>query len=287
MKRLPLQLLHHTPETVQDLPDLKFWFDNIPQMLRYEDKERLCNWPSHYVEVAILLLCHTFHAERVQCFFLPDSFLPETLEETLADEQLIHVGSNVTMLLGVVWKPDHFAVVWVHLKNQMVHIWDSGIDQEEIDTAETSWYEHIVYLIRSHQPTRVTYDKNNAPKNIIRATTSKQKKWKKIWKINALKVWPQPNNYVCGAISLNRFAKIQKSETVLIKSPDKLQDDNVSKAAELFEYLVKNAHNGICITNNDEKDSQKEDLEKEKLSKDDFNQKNRKKNQSKNNQKKI
>ena len=33
------KLLHQTPETVQDLPDLKMWFNNITKKLQYEDKE--------------------------------------------------------------------------------------------------------------------------------------------------------------------------------------------------------------------------------------------------------
>jgi hypothetical protein len=148
-------------------------------------------------------------------------------------------------------------VVKVHLKNQKVSIWDSGIDQEHLDTAELSWFDHILYLLRVHQPNKVNYDEDNMPNNIENATGSTRTNWKNVWKIQAFRTWHQPNDYICGAISINRFAfelKPYKSrETVdsellgLIETPDKLENENYCRAADLFEYLLKNKLDAIKI----------------------------------------
>jgi hypothetical protein len=84
-----------------------------------------------------------------------------------------------------------------------------------------------------------------------------QTNWKNVWKIQAFRTWHQPNDYICGAISINRFAfelKPYKSrETVdsellgLIETPDKLENENYCRAADLFEYLLKNKLDAIKI----------------------------------------
>ena len=122
----PWQLLHQTPGTVQDLPDLKMWFNNITEKLQYKDKEQLCNWSSQYVELAVLLLCHTFHTDNVQCVFLPDTLIPDQANDTINEEQMIHVKEGVTTLLCIVYKDEHFVVVKVHLEDQRVSVWDSA-----------------------------------------------------------------------------------------------------------------------------------------------------------------
>ena len=161
-----------------------------------------------------------------------------------------HVKEGVTTLLCIVFKPDHFAVVKVHLKDQRVSVWDSAIDPKELQCAEILWLEHIVYLHCVHFPDKVRYGKDKMPNNIQTATGSKQRNWKNVWKIQAHKTWHQPNGYICGAIAINRFAfKLQPckcNEEVdtellqLIMSLDTLKDDNSPRAANLFEYLLKN-----------------------------------------------
>ena len=54
--------------------------------------------------------------------FLRDNYLPKNPKDPLRDEQLINVEKGVMTLLGIVFKPHHFAVVKVHLKNQKVSI---------------------------------------------------------------------------------------------------------------------------------------------------------------------
>ena len=81
-------------------------------------------------------------------------------------------------LLGIVFKSHYFAVVKVHLKNQKVSIWDSGIDQKYLDNEELSWFDYIVYLLHVHQPNKVTYDEDNMPNNIKMATKLMQTNWK-------------------------------------------------------------------------------------------------------------
>ena len=144
------KLLHQTPDTVQDLPELKLWFNDIMQKLCYKDKKQLCNWLSQYVELAVLLLCHTFHMDKVQCFFLEDNLISENPNDPIDDEQLIHVEKGVTTLLGIMYQNNHFAVVKVHLNNQKVSVWDSGIDQQYLDCAEILWFNHIVCLLCVH-----------------------------------------------------------------------------------------------------------------------------------------
>ena len=40
----PWKLRHQTPDTAQYLPNLKMWFNNITDKLRYQDKQCLCNF---------------------------------------------------------------------------------------------------------------------------------------------------------------------------------------------------------------------------------------------------
>ena len=93
------------------------------------------------------------------------------------------------------------------------------------------------------------HDENNVPTNVEKATTSKRKKWKGIWKIQAVNTWHQPNDYICGPIALNRFAfelrRCQHNEGVdertlqLIQSQDQLKERNLQNAADLLEHLLK------------------------------------------------
>ena len=113
--------------------------------------------------------------DKVQCIFLPDTYLPEKPNDTINGEQMIHVKEGVTTLLCIVFKPHHFAVVKVHLKDQRVSVWDSAIDHKALECAEILWLEHIVYLICVHFPDKVRYNKDNMPTNIQTATGSTQK----------------------------------------------------------------------------------------------------------------
>ena len=250
----PWQILHHTPETVHALPELKMWFQNSSKKLQHSDKQRLCYWSSQYVELALLLLCHTIHAVDVQCFFLPDTYV----SADIIDEQLVHVKEGVKILLCIVYKAEHFAVVKVHLEEQRVSLWDSAIEEESLVCAETHWLSHIIYLIRVHFPKTVRYNKEKNPCNIQTSRgSSKRKNWKNFWKITALRTWLQPNDYICGAIAINRFAfelrAHQATEDVepelqqLIQSPDTLEDDNFCRAASILEYLLKKKLDGIKI----------------------------------------
>ena len=104
--------------------------------------------------------------DKVQCFFLPETYLPEQPNDTITGEQMVHVKEGVTTLLCIVFKPHHFAVVKVHLKDQRVSVWDSGIDPKELQCAEILWLEHIVYLLHVHFPDKTL-------NNIQTATGSK------------------------------------------------------------------------------------------------------------------
>ena len=75
--KMTLKLIRSTPDTVNDVPELKNWFHDTISKLNLPDREIICNWPSQYVELGVVLLCHTFHSEKVQCFFLPDGCLPK------------------------------------------------------------------------------------------------------------------------------------------------------------------------------------------------------------------
>jgi hypothetical protein len=95
----------------------------------------------------------------------------------------------------------------------------------------------------------VKYDENNFPTNIKLRGNSKRKKWKEIWLIQAALTWPQPNDYICGTVALNRFAfelhKFQSNQAVdettlqLIRSQEKLKDNNFRNASDLLEHLLK------------------------------------------------
>ena len=178
----PWQLLHHTPETVHALPELKMWFRNSSEKLQHSDKQCLCNWSSQYIELALLLLCHTFHTVDVQCFFLPNTYVSEEVNQ----EQLVHVKEGVKILLGIVYQVEHFAVVKVDLEEQRVFLWDSAIEEDSLDCAETHWLSHIIYLIHVHFPKTVVYNKDKYPCNIKTSRGSKNRKnWKNFWKITA------------------------------------------------------------------------------------------------------
>ena len=127
-KRVIWKMIRATPETINDIPELRDWFHDTICKLHYEDREFLCNWPSNYVELGLILLCHTFHSEKVQCFFLPDSYLPkdENVTDPISDEEMKTVKEGVTTLLGIVFQGHHFAVVKVQLNSQNITIWDSG-----------------------------------------------------------------------------------------------------------------------------------------------------------------
>ena len=88
------------------------------------------------------------------------------------------------------------------------------------------------------------------PSNIQLATGTNRRKGKNIWKIQCHKTWQQPNDHICSLIAVNRFAfKLKHLQTndisdkellQLINTPDTLKDENLSAAANLFEYLLKN-----------------------------------------------
>ena len=78
-----------------------------------------------------------------------------------------------------------------------------------------------------------------------------------IWKIKAHKTWQQPNDHICGAIAINRFAfelqpyksnaMVDKKLLQLIASPDTLQHENFSRAANLLEYLLKKKLDAVKV----------------------------------------
>ena len=181
------------------------------------------------------------------------------VSEEVNEEQLVHVEEGVKILLGIVYQVEHFAVVKVDLEEQRVFLWDSAIKEDSLDCAETHWLSHIIYLIHVHFPKTVTYNKDNKPCNIKTSRGSKSRKnWKNFWKITAFRTWLQPNDYICGAIALNRFAfelrahqgneEVEPELQELIDSLDTLEDDNFSHAATILEYLLKKKLDGIKIT---------------------------------------
>ena len=103
------------------------------------------------MELAVLLLCHTFHSDIIQCVILPDTLIPDKPNDTIHEKQMIHVKEEVSTLLCIVYKDKHFAVVKVHLKDQRVTVWDSAIN-DALDCAEREWLPHIAYLIHVHFP---------------------------------------------------------------------------------------------------------------------------------------
>ena len=124
-----------------------------------------------------------------------------------------------------------------------------GVEPSYLYLAEEIWEAHVIYILQTHLPSKVKHDENNFPMNIEIAGNSKRKKWKGIWKIQAAKTWPQPNDYIYGTIALNRFAfelrKYKSNQAVdettlqLIQSQDKLKDKNFQNAADLLEHLLK------------------------------------------------
>ena len=80
---------------------------------------------------------------------------------------MLHVKEEVTTLLCIVCKEEHFAMVKVHLEEQRVTVWDSAIEEDSLDCAESVWLSHIVYLIHVHFPNKVRYNKEKYPSNIL------------------------------------------------------------------------------------------------------------------------
>ena len=67
---LQYNLLGRTTKDVKDLPDLRQKFKAINvNAMDSELKMKLCCWPGDYVQIAMMLLYHTFHHADVHVFF--------------------------------------------------------------------------------------------------------------------------------------------------------------------------------------------------------------------------
>jgi hypothetical protein len=67
-----MRLLGQTPDSIRNLEALRGYFGNHLDVLTKGDWEELCYWPTTWVEVLAVLLCHEFHCSKVQCLILEE-----------------------------------------------------------------------------------------------------------------------------------------------------------------------------------------------------------------------
>jgi hypothetical protein len=244
-----MRLLGQTPQSLRKLEALTGYFGNHLQDLTKGDWEELCYWPTTWVEVLVVLLCHAFHCSRVQCLILeePENQKKQEKEEkdTASSEHVFPLRPEIDTLLAIVYKGYHYAVVKVDLKTREVVIWDAARDMSY--KIVEHWRNLVVHVLRMHQPDKVQED----AANIVYVAAKKPPQLKDgmpLWTLQGMEGgYVQKDNYSCGPIAINRFAAMLKSFSdgmvddavdACVESPEELEDRNVANAKNLFEILL-------------------------------------------------
>ena len=239
-----LTYLGHTPKSIREHALLKEHFGERLRDLTNGDWESICYWPSNWIEVIVVLLCHVFHCPGVQCFIV------ENLDENF---KVITLRQDVETLLGLVHKAKHYGVIEVALKTRKVVIYDAA--RKESYSIVKHWRQHVIYALKKHLPSEVLPMGENvvyANASTMPVVPDKTPLWKLEGHVGG---YYQNDNFTCGPNGVNRFASRLKSLSggivsddginAHVKTPEELEklgESNVTHVKHLFEFLLKRKH---------------------------------------------
>jgi hypothetical protein len=246
-----MSLIGHTPASLKDCPEIKKHFHDRTNDLKQRDWEDLCTWRSNYVEVCVALLAHAFHCPKVQCLFLPEV---GCVQHGSADEETVQLGPEITTVLAIAHKDNHFSALKVDLSTRHVEIWDAARVRK--DAIARYWREHAVAAIRRHWPTEVEEEGSNV------LYVKKKKDWQPrdgmpLWTLDAGEgYYKQVDCYTCGPIAINRFAEMLKELSggthlgdgidEFVKFVD-TPEGNITNAKFLLKCLLEKKHDSFFL----------------------------------------
>jgi hypothetical protein len=239
-----MKFIGHTPKSLRALPEFSTHFDKKRlRDLSKCDWDKLCQWPSNYVETYVALMSHAFHSPQVQCVFIPDVLL-----EGHGSTQFFPLGPEIKIVLAITYKQFHYAVLKMDLLTRKVVVWDAAGEVSYI-IAEY-WREHVLSAIRMHRPNEVEEEGTNVMEYSIPLPKNYGMP---LWTVKGyVGECAQKEDYSCGPIAINHFAVILKSlSDGIVLEEDGIDDfikfmdsdnENVVNAKCLFRCLLEKTH---------------------------------------------
>ena len=119
-------------------------------------QQSLCSWSFPYVQTCMILISHAFHCPGVQCYFIQDrkTWSKEDREKqdevdleeqekleteemkliiwggTIPDGEKVSLPRDVYTLLMICHKSNHYAVMKIIPKDNIVQVWDAAADSK-------------------------------------------------------------------------------------------------------------------------------------------------------------
>jgi hypothetical protein len=234
--------------------------------LSVTDRTQLLQWTYSLMEVAVVLLCHTFHADFIQCGVITDQQAPN----------VVVLDSNIDTVLVIALRNNHYALIELDLAESVVTVWES------LNTTLIVWRDMVLKILRQYCPQKIDPDAKNVvfTGEVRKVTrTQKSRKVKRYqpptrWRVELKAPFKQNNTYDCGPISLNRLASRLEARTKLsqslnevnatllsprtriwisdeimdlIQKPEILADNNAVNAVTMVQHLLRMNLNGTLF----------------------------------------
>jgi hypothetical protein len=201
-----------TPMSLRNDPIFKEHFGEYIKDLEDADLVLECHWPDNIVQVCmVVLLCHAFHCPTVQCCFISDWQLGKGEEDdkrAKADEEVVfELAANINTVLAIGFKNLHYSVIKLDRLERKVMVWDFA--ETTSHKIAKDWRQHVLAAIKMHFPGEVAHDGHNVFYPSKRNQDLLKDEKMPLWTVQGVVTkYLQTDEYSCGALAINEFAKI-------------------------------------------------------------------------------